>query len=306
MRASPTLPPLQALRAFEAVARRLSFRRAGEELLITQSAVSHHIRALEQDLGIRLFVRRARGVDLTPEGERYHEAVRRAFAIIADGTAELRGRGGRAVVRVSLLPSFTANWLVPRIGDFAAAHPDIELALEPTLGLADLDAGEADLAIRYGDGRWEGCHARPLMQERLSPVVAPGLLRGGPPLARPDDVLAHTVLLTHRPYDWTIWADANGLDLSRARSIQLSDYNITLQAAADGQGVAMGRLLLIADRLRSGTLVCPCDSVVTSPRAGHWVVTAERAGPSAAAEAFAGWLQDQAARAMAATGPAAV
>lgn len=305
MRASPSLPPLQALRAFEAVARRLSFRRAGEELLITQSAVSHHIRALEQDLGIRLFVRRARGVDLTPEGERYHDAVRRAFAIIAEGTAAMRGRTGRAVLRVSLLPSFAANWLVPRLDDFAAAHPDIELALEPTLGLADLGAGDADLAIRYGDGHWEGCESRPLMQERLSPVVAPALLRRGPPLASLADMLAHTLLLTHRPYDWTIWADANGLDLGPARSIQLSDYNITLQAAADGQGVAMGRLLQIADRLRSGTLICPCDSVVTSVRAGHWLVTAERAKPSAAAEAFAGWLLDQATRAVAAAGPAA-
>ena len=295
MRSSPTLPPLQALRAFEAVARRLSFRRAGEDLLITQSAVSHHIRALEQDLGVRLFVRKPRGVELTPEGERYHDAVRRAFAIIAEGTTELRGRAAKARLRVSLLPSFTANWLVPRLGGFADAHPEIELELEPTLDLADLGAGAADLAIRYGDGRWDGVDCRMLMQERLSPVASPALLRRGPALTEAADVLGHTLLLTVRPYDWTIWAEANGLDLAGARSIQLSDYNITLQAAVDGQGVAMGRLLMLGDRLRSGALVRPCASVVSSPRAAHWLVTARGNRLSAAGEAFADWLAAEAA-----------
>src|SRR5689334_6587002 len=146
VRSSSALPPLLSLRAFAAVARLLSFRRAGEELLITQSAVSHHIRELEQNLGVKLFIRKARGVDLTPEGLEYFEFVRQAFDLIADGTSHLRRRAMKSRVRVSLLPSFAANWLVPRLRRFNESHPDIELVLDPTLRLTDFADGETDLA----------------------------------------------------------------------------------------------------------------------------------------------------------------
>jgi LysR family glycine cleavage system transcriptional activator len=300
VRSSSTLPPLQALRAFEATARLLSFRRAGEELLITQSAVSHHIAELEKNLGTKLFLRKARGVELTPEGERYFETVRRAFGLIASGTADLRGRTTMARVRVSLLPSFAANWLVPRLGRFAEAHPGIALILDPTLRLADLAAGETDVAIRYGDGLWDGVESRLLMQERLAPVVGPDLLRRGPPLIEPKDVLRHTLLFPLRPYDWDVWAEESGVDLSSARSIQLSDYNIVLQATADGQGIAMGRLLLIGDRLRAGTLIQPPFGVVTSLRVGHWLVIPKRTRLTAAVTAFVDWLEAETASAVAA------
>lgn len=290
MRASATLPPLHALRAFEAVARCLSFRRAGEELLITQSAVSHHIRTLEEDLGAKLFVRKARGIELTPEGERYFETVRRAFGLIASGTSDLRGRTGKARVRVSLLPSFAANWLVPRLARFTEAHPEIDLALDPTLRLADLNAGDADLAIRYGDGKWDGVDSRLLMAERLTPVASPALLQKGPPIAAPADLLKYPLLVALHPYEWETWAEAVGLDLAGVKMIKLTDFNIIVQAAIEGQGIAIGRLLLIADRLRSGALVQPCPQIVTSPRVGHWLVTAKRASLSGAAGTFADWL----------------
>ena len=299
MRSSPTLPPLQALRAFEAVARLSSFRRAGEELSITQSAVSHQIRELEQNLGAKLFVRKARGVELTPQGQQYFETVLRAFDLLKSGTINLRRHAKREQVRVSLLPSFAANWLVPRLNRFSAAHPEIDLVLDPTLRLADLAADEADLAIRYGNGSWEGSDNRLLMIERLSPVISPALLKRGPSLSEPRDVLEHTLLLPARPYDWEVWASANGLDLSGARTIKLSDYNVVLQAALDGHGVAIGRLLLIADRIRSGALMQPCN-VVTSPRVGHWLVTPRRLQPTAAATAFSQWLVDETAIAAAA------
>jgi LysR family glycine cleavage system transcriptional activator len=295
MRSSPTLPPLHALRAFATVARLLSFRRAGEELLITQSAVSHHIRALEQDLGLALFVRKARGVELTPEGQRYFAFVRQAFDLIASGTSNLRSAAARSRVRVSLLPSFAANWLVPRLRRFAAAHPDIELVLDPTLRLTNLAGGEADLAIRYGDGRWHDVERRLLMTEQLTPVASPRLLREGPRLAKPRDVLKHKLLLALKPYEWEIWAKANGVDLRTARTIQLADYNIVLQAALDGQGIALGRLSLAADRLRSGALVQPFAKVVTSPRAGYWLVTPRQARPTDAAAAFMAWIAGEAA-----------
>jgi LysR family glycine cleavage system transcriptional activator len=294
------LPPLQALRAFEAVARLASFRRAGEELLITQSAVSHQIRELEQNLGTKLFIRKARGIELTPQGERYFDSVLRAFELIRSGTIDLRRHAKTDQVRVSLLPSFAANWLVPRLARFAEAHPEIDLVLDPTLRLADLSGDEADLAIRYGDGSWEGSENRLLMTERLTPVLSPQLLERGPRLAEPQDILNHTLLLPARPYDWEVWADANGIDLHGARTIKLSDYNVVLQAALDGQGIAIGRLLLIADRIRNGALVQPYN-VVSSPRAGHWLVSPKRLQPTAATTAFGQWLVSEAA--IAAAGP---
>src|SRR5438874_1520122 len=189
----------ESLRAFATVARLLSFRRAGEELLITQSAVSHHIRELEQNLGVKLFVRKARGVELTSEGRQYFEFVHRAFDLIASGTSDLRRRATKSRVRVSLLPSFVANWLVPRLRRFTEANPDIELVLDPTLRLTNLAAGEADVAIRYGDGRWNEVKSQLLMTESLTPVASAELLKEGPRLSEPRDILNHPLLLALKP-----------------------------------------------------------------------------------------------------------
>lgn len=290
MRASSALPPLHALRAFEAVGRLLSFRRAGEELLISQSAVSHHIRQLENYLGVRLFHRQPRSISLTREGAAYLAQISTAFAVIADSTRALHGRIGRARVKVSLLPSFAANWLVPRLKRFHARHPDIDIDLDPTLDLADLAGGEVDLAIRYGDGRWPRCEARLLMAERLTPVVSPTLLPADQGDWQVSDLYGQTALLSRNPVDWDIWAEAAGFNLGLMPAIQLTDYNIVLQAAVDGQGVAMGRLLLVQDRLRSGGLIAPFSDVILSDRAGHWLVTAQTRKPSPATETFVTWL----------------
>lgn len=290
MRASRTMPPLHALRAFEAVGRLLSFRRAGEELFITQSAVSYHIAQLECALGLPLFLRSARRIELTPAGERYLQAVRSGFDAIAAGTAALRRRAGRTSVRVSLLPSFAANWLVPRLDRFSQAHPNIDLALDPTLRVVDVGAGEADIAIRYGEGEWPGVNSTLLMSERLSPIMSKALRERGPPVNKPRDVLAHTLLFTRNPVDWEVWAEAHGLNLADARTIQLTDYNIVLQAATEGHGIALGRLHMIADRIRDGTWVLPCRGSVESERAAHWLVQPRRRRASAATSAFVDWL----------------
>lgn len=292
MRTSPTLPPLAALRAFEAVGRLSSFRRAGEELSITQSAVSHHIRQLEEALGVRLFVRKARSIVLTPEGQKYLDATIRAFGIIADATSELRGQVDQAHVRISLLPSFAANWLVARLSGFHTTHPKIHLELDPTLRLIDITANEADVAIRYGDGNWEGVDAQLLMTERLTPVVSPRFLREHPALAEPQDVRRHKLLLSRNPVDWNVWANSVGLDISQSRTLQLTDYNVTIQAAIDGQGIAIGRMLLIRDHLSSGRLVQPFDRVVTSSSVGHWLLV-PRHRISQPALVFVDWLKEQ-------------
>jgi LysR family transcriptional regulator, glycine cleavage system transcriptional activator len=290
MRSLPTLPPLHAVRAFEAAGRLLNFRRAAEELLITQSAVSHHIRQLEEALSVRLFVRHPRSVELTAEGARYLEAVSHAFDVLKSGTADVRGYARRVRLKVGLLPSFAANWLVPRLEGFNAEHPDIELELDPDLKLADLPGGEVDIAIRYGAGDWKGVETRLLISETLTPVASPALLARSAPLKKPADILRHTLLLNQRPNDWKLWSDAAGVDLSSARTMQLTDYNIVLQAALDGQGIALGRRLLVMDRLKAGSLVEPFAKSVTSPSASYWLVMRANAKPTRAMEAFADWI----------------
>jgi LysR family transcriptional regulator, glycine cleavage system transcriptional activator len=288
MRTSPTLPPLPSLRAFAAAARLLSFRKAGEDLLITQSAVSHHVRQLEDWLGTALFVRHGRSISLTPAGRTFLDAVETGFAAIEAGARALRGDA--EVVRVSLLPSFAANWLVPRLPDFRVQHPQVAVELDPTLEPVDLAAGSADLAIRYGSGPWPGAEAELLMGEALIPVASPALLAVGGPVEGPEDLLRYPLLLSRRASDWEVWAEAAGLDLSRARRVQLVDYNVVLQAAADGQGIAMGRAALVRERLRSGALVAPLPLASVPDRAAYWLLRASGRPLGQGAKVFAAWL----------------
>lgn len=290
------LPPLPALRAFEAAGRHLSFRRAAAELLVTPSAVSHQVQKLEQHLGTTLFLRRTRAIALTPAGERYLDGVCRAFDLLEDETRTLQSPG-RTVLRVSLLASFATHWLVPRLPRFAAAHPEIELSLDPSNALADLKRGMADLAIRYGTGGWPDVEAELLIADRIAPVISPALLRQGPPITRPADLLQHTLLLSYapQPIEWPAWSAAHEFDLTRARTLMLHDYNIVLEAALAGQGVAMGRHTLIAERLRSGALVEPLGGPpFTPPGLGHWLVTRPGSLPPPVA-AFAAWIRAEAA-----------
>lgn len=283
MRAAPLLPSFHALRAFEAVARHGGVSRASHELLITQSAISQHVRGLEEDLGVPLFVRHGRGMRLTEDGRRYCETIRMAFALIAEGTADLTGR---RKARISVLPSFAAHWLGPRLAAFRSAHPDIEIELDPTLAAADFVSDGADLAVRYGDGRWRGVEASLLMRERLTPIHAPGTAPETLPL-----------LMTKKAFDWKAWADVAGFDLASRVQLQLTDYNVVLQAALRGEGLALGRLGLVGDLVADGRLVTPFDAVVQSPKAAYWLVRPIGRAPSAAAETFAAWIAEEARRA---------
>ncbi|WP_158516257.1 LysR substrate-binding domain-containing protein [Bosea vaviloviae] len=280
----------------------MSFRRAGEELLITQSAVSHHIAVLERALGLRLFLRKSRGIAFTPEGVRYFSAINEGFATIARGTAELRGTAAQTRVRISLLPSFAANWLVPRLALWREMRPDIEIDLDPSLHAADVEAGEADLAIRYGNGAWAGVESRLLLHEWVTPVASPALLARCQDINMPSDLLAYPLLLNARPSDWEVWAREAGLDFGGSRRIQLMDYNIVLQAAIGGQGVAMGRLSLVADLLRAGTLVQPLPQTVSSPDICYWLITPRKRPSSPATRAVIEWLTSEVA-AMSAPAP---
>ncbi|MFM9935024.1 MAG: LysR substrate-binding domain-containing protein [Novosphingobium sp.] len=288
MRRSATLPPLPSLRAFAAVGRLLSFRKAGEELLITQSAVSHHVKQLEDYLGTALFDRHGRTISLTPAGQSFLGRVDAGFATIEAGVREVRG--DPAIVRLSLLPSFAANWLVPRLPRFRVLHPEIVVDLDPSLETVDLGQRTVDLAIRYGAPGWPGLDAECLMREALTPV----LCGNAEPLREPGDVLRHTLLLSRRETDWQIWAKACGVDLAKARTLQLVDYNLVLQAAIEGQGVAMGRLSQVRERLRSGALVAPLPVVTAPDSAAYWLLWAKGRVLPPSATVFRQWLLGEA------------
>lgn len=254
--------------------------------------MSHHIRALEQSLGVLLFERMGRSVALTAVGESYLATVSRAFSLIAEGTRATRVDSPRSRVRVSLLPSFAANWLLPRLDAFRLAYPQIEVILDPTLRRASLESGEADIAIRFGNVTGLGEHCELLVSERLIPVMSPSLA-ARKPIAELEDINGHTLLFSQRPAEWEIWAQQAGIKLAPKGRWQLTDYNIVLQAAVNGKGIAMGRELLVADHLRRGVLFALLPTPRTSPMLGYWLLQARKAHSDAATTAFVDWLRQE-------------
>ncbi|MFM0327247.1 LysR substrate-binding domain-containing protein [Caballeronia glebae] len=287
------LPPLMALRAFEAVARHLSFIRAAEELAVTQSAVSHQIQKLEQHLGVLLFVRRTRSIGLTPEGSEYYAKVRRALEWIADGTRQIRHvKARRAPLKVSLLSSFATHWLVPRLATFSADNPDISLHLMPSIELANFGSGEADVAIRYGKGGWPNVRSSLLMSERLSPVCSPEYLAEHGPFARVIELREGPLLMSYAQhhFEWDAWRCHFGYDLTHVPTLMLHDYNIVLEAATAGQGIAMGRHRLIERRLATKALVEVVPDSRYEGTIGYWLVTPD-APLQKNTERFLNWIQ---------------
>jgi LysR family glycine cleavage system transcriptional activator len=274
------LPPLSALRAFEAAARHLSFTRAAGELHVTQTAISHQIRALEELLGVRLFRRLPRGLLLTEEGQTYLPAVRDAFDRIDAATEQLAAVSASGTLTVSVVPSFGAKWLVPRLGRFRAVHPDIDLRISTASHLVDFAREDVDVGIRMGRGNYPGLRVDRLFGETMTPVCAPALLEGSHPLRQPED-LRHHVLLHEDDYTaWQLW-----LKLARVESVDaqrgpiFTDGAIVVQAAAEGQGVALARSALAAGDVAAGRLVQPFDVSIPYELAYYLVcleATAER------------------------------
>lgn len=257
----PYLPPMQALRAFEAAARRLSYSRAAEELSLTHGAVSHHIARLERDLGgAKLFVRDGQHMLLTDVGQVLVLKVRQGLSTLAGAFEEAqatRAKDPRSQrpLTVSLLPSFAARWLVPRLPRFQASHPGIDIALRPTAGLARLDGRDGiDLAIRYGPGEWSGLKAEPFLGSTIFPVCSPTYRDGRLPDSPSD--LKQTVLLRNPHQPWRPWFEAAGLDWQEpVEGPSYDDAGMILQAAVGGQGVALGRVILASEDLAAGRLV---------------------------------------------------
>lgn len=284
MRSSPNLPPLPSLRAFSAVARLLSFRKAADELLISQSAVSHHIRKLETMLGTPLFVRHARSISLTAEGQRYLVEIEAAFRTITDATSELRAEAGQEELRVTALPSFCSLWLVSRIASFSDVHPGIDFELDPTLETVSFARDEADVGVRYGTGGWTGVDAQLMHVEKIAPVSHSERIE---PLTVLSD---EQLLMSLKEQEWQFWAKSRGLTLAGAKRMPLNDYNVVIQAAIDGSGVAIGRQLLVDALVREGRLSWLAEPEVVDARLGYWLVSAKGRPFTRAMSLFADWL----------------
>lgn len=291
------LPPLNGLRAFEAAARHLSFTKAAEELNVTQAAVSHQVRGLEDWLQVRLFRRKTRALELTRAGQRLLPSAATAFDSLAAATEEIAPRADTGTLRVSLTPSFTSKWLVHRLGRFWERHPEIDVALESTMQVVDLLAGDADLAVRWGKGRWEGLEAELLLGSAVIPVCSPKLLEKGPGLEKPSD-LAHYPLLAERGYDeWRHWlraAEVEGVDPNKAR--QVDDGMIVMDLAIAGEGVALGRIELVSEDLEAGRLAAPFAQAWQQEQ-GFYVVYPPGALKDRRVKAFRDFLFEACARA---------
>jgi len=279
------LPPLNALRAFEAAARLSSFTKAATELHVTQAAISHQVKGLEAQLGVGLFRRGTRVLALTDAGAELLPALKDALDLMDDALRVVQRRHGRrrgaskaGLLVVSTLDSVAAKWLVPRLGRFRMAYPDIELRLSTTNRLVDLAREDIDAAIRYGSGDYVGLHADFLMSETLFPVCSPKLLEVGPPLTQPSDLAHHTLLHDDMPTTWAAWLEAAGVpELGRHLTGHAFEQSgLVVQAAVSGQGIALGRSALVMDDLASGALVRPFALALPSPHAYYMVCENQR------------------------------
>ncbi|MGI9336377.1 MAG: transcriptional regulator GcvA [Gammaproteobacteria bacterium] len=287
------LPPLNALRAFEAAARHLSFTKAAEELFVTQAAVSHQVKALEQHLGMRLFRRLNRALLLTDEGQSYLPAVSRAFTLLREATHDLRLRDASGPLTVSVLPSFAAGWLVPRIGRFRRQWPDIDLRIDPAGRLVDFSRGDVDVAVRYGRGGYPGLHETWLMREDYFPVCSPGLLEGEHALRESADLRHHTLLHDDGHADWRTWPLAAGFTgVDAVRGLVSTDSSMLIQAAIAGQGVALARAVLAADALADGRLVRPFRLNLPTEYA-YYIVCPQDSAEQPKVKAFRDWLLEE-------------
>lgn len=287
------LPSLNGLRAFEAAARHLSFTQAASELNVTQTAISHQIRRLEEELGLRLFIRKNRALALTPQARDYLPGVRAAFNDLRLATDRLLRKDDDNVLTISTLASLAAKWLLPRLSAFQEAHSGIDVRITTSTSLVDFRGGNVDAAIRYGRGHWAGLRADWLMADELFPVCSPALLNGERPLNCPQDLAHQTLLHTSGGYDddWRLWLTAAGLpaDISKPPGVTFDLIFMTVQAAIDGIGVALGRTSYVQDDIAKGRLVVPFKIALPAD-AGFYLVSPEGAAEPPKLAAFRKWL----------------
>ena len=299
------LPPLNSLRAFEAAARHLSFTKAADELNVTPAAVSQQVKTLEEFCGVQLFRRLTRALMLTDAGQAALPPLREGFEKLAEAADKLKSHDRSGVLTVSVPPSFGAKWLVPRLDRFQSAHPEYELRLDATDVIADFSADNVDVALRYGRGVYPGMRAERLMDEAAFPVCAPSLLEGEHPLDCPVDLVHHTLLhvawkieLDAAP-NWRMWLRAAGVQgVDAERGPKFTVEGMAVQAALEGQGVALVSSALVADDIAAGRLVRPFRPAINEATVfSYYLVYPPARADSPKVNAFRQWMLDEVARA---------
>jgi len=295
------LPSLDLLKAFEAAARLLSFTKAGEELHLTQSAVSRQMKELEDQLGVALFQRRHRALSLTDAGQAFYPSVTQVLATMRAATDRLRALSGRRMLSVTTTQSLASLWLIPRLGSFTRTHPEVDVRISADTRVLDLERDGLDIAIRHGPPSLAGPNAVKLFGERVFPVCSPKLLKDPKrPLRVPAD-LRHHVLLQYDDPDgrhpwvhWRTWLEVERLtELKPAGSLLFSGYDQIIPAAIAGHGVALGRTPLVQGAIESGELVEPFERRADPARAYFAIMSTSSGGRSEVAD-FVAWLQNEA------------
>ena len=294
------LPPLNALRAFEAAARHLNFSRAADELSVTPGAVSQQIQNLEDYVGAALFKRTPRGLLLTDSAQMALPALREAFDRLAEAAALLTAAVDGRRLTLTAAPSFAAKWLVPRLGNFEAAYPQVDVWLSADMDLVDFGTGDIDLAIRYGAGPYPGLEAIRLMSETVVPVISPELAAANP-INEPADLARHILLHDGSPDaddscpDWSMWLAARGVKgFDANRGPRFNQSSLVIEAAVGGRGVALAKRTLAQDDLDAGRLIVPMP-IATSVDFAYFLVHPKAKGRLPQVKAFVSWLTAEAA-----------
>ncbi|WP_298234788.1 transcriptional regulator GcvA [uncultured Azohydromonas sp.] len=290
------LPPLNAVRAFEAAARHMSITLAAEELHVTPGAVSRQIKTLEDTLGVQLFTRGHREISLTRQGQDYHRAATRAIEVLREATRKLQRRRQRKQLKIRAYTTFAMRWLIPRLSGFHAAHPDIEVLLKASLEPVDFRKENIDGAIRLGDGHWPGSQTYRLVDNVLVPVASPALLKSGPRLKRPADLAHHALLHSiARPDDWGYWLEAAGAgeQVDARAGMTYESSAMSYAAAVEGQGVAIAQRFLVEKDLQEGRLVMPFKKVVDMGDYTYYLLTPAHREETASMRTFRLWLLEQ-------------
>jgi LysR family glycine cleavage system transcriptional activator len=293
------LPPLNALRAFEAAARHLNFSRAADELSVTPGAVSQQIQNLEDYVGAALFKRTPKGLLLTDAAQTALPALREAFDRLAEAASLLTAAVDGRRLTLTAPPSFAAKWLVPRLGAFEQLHPQVDVWLSAGIELVDLTAGEVDVAIRYGSGRYPGLEVRRLISETVIPVISPEHIKEQP-LDTPEDLKNHILLHDGSPDlddscpDWTMWLAARGLrGVDGMRGPRFNQSSLVIEAAANGRGVALAKRTLAQADLDAGRLIAPLQ-IATAVDFAYYLVHPKAKGRLPQVKAFISWIEAEA------------
>ncbi len=284
------LPSLNGLKAFEAAARYLSFTKAAEALYVSQAAVSHQIKALESQLGVELFHRRTRALELTDAARRLYPRIQQAFDLMEEGVRDIKTRVDRQSLTISSLPSFASGWLVQRLGRFTGQNPKVQVRLDPNANLTDFLTEDVDVGIRYGLGNYPDLHTEHLMNEDLFPVCSPGLAAQ---LESPEDLSNVTLLHDDGHGQWLTWLEAVGVKSAEPGYGPIfTDSTLIIQAAIEGHGVALARSGLCRDSLREGRLVRPFNFSLPA-RFAYYLVYPKEFAHRSEVKAFSKWMQEE-------------